>query len=421
MNLKHKYSYIFTKDGDEIVNDMSFIESTFKNNQRKQASIEPNEEMNIADDISSVTNTPISTNTLFASPTQSQTPELNTKLRARIPTCTPESNLNSKKVSRTSKIIGVTTNKTERNTSETEKNPGKLSNVQYNSIGLNVNGAMKQSYEMKKASTPKKGGNRIDIMTTKPLRSKDGSFKILLGVTGTKGKDYLGDAMFNFQGDEFTYMCQFLVYHTQKLGSAKYSQQLLEAFRYNLNAIKTPGTSDSSDTNIIGGIYAKKISVGILTFDKEHTQNTIEEIVKELKNGVKSILHDDKFFTWYLIGVWLKTSFRNRIDEMTNEEISIEFDLMREACNNDVTNFFRTGSESNYLTSVAMDRYRIMEKFNKIPIFHMKDVALDTWFPESEIREIIPDLIGTYEKKYEEFVIGDISKHDDNFLFWNGS
>lgn len=414
MNLKHKYSYIFTKDGDEIVDDMSFIESTFKKNQRKPASIEPNEEMNMADDISSVTNTPISTNTLFASPTQSETPDLNTKVRARIPMCTPES-------TRTSKVIGVTTNKTERNTSETEKNPGKLSNVQYNSIGLNVNGAMRQSYAIKKASTPKKGGNRIDIMTTKPLKSKDGSFKILIGVTGTKGKDYLGDAMFNYQGDEFTHMCKFLVFHDQKLGSAKYSQQLLEAFTYNLNAIKRPGTSDSTDTNIIGGMYAKKISVGILTFDKEQTQNTIEEIVKELINGVKSILHDEKFFTWYLIGVWLKTSFRNSIDEMTNEEISIEFDTMREACNNDITNFFRTGSESNYLTSVAMDRYKIMERFSKIPIFHMKDAALDTWFPESEILEIIPDLIGTYEKKYEKFVIGDISKHDDNFLFWNAS
>ena len=419
----HNSHYFCTIENDLIPDDTTYIASTFKQDKKKQSLYEQDDKMDALDDMSSVTNTPISTNTL-ASPTHYDTTS-NTK----IPTCTPESVQKPHIVSiaRNRDSISSRTNKKETEYAATMKvtnlnpykNPGKLSNDQYNMIGSNVDDAAIRSYQSKKAISTN-NRNRIDIMTTKPLRINDGSVKILLGVTGSMGTSYLGKAMFNFQGDEFTMMCKFLIANGRTLGSeTKYSHKILESCKYRLIAIKNPGTSDS--THIGEQNYPKKVSVGILTFDRNLSDDEVKVIVQELKIAVQSILHDENFFTWYLVGVWLKSFFGQRLDEMTPEELVMEYHSMRKNCNNDVKGYFTSETKSNYLRTVAADKYKIMANFKNIPIFHMTNVPLDLWFPESQIIEIIPKFIGTYEEKYEEFIIADRSKHEVDFLYWKGS
>ena len=88
---------------------------------------------------------------------------------------------------------------------------------------------------------------------------------------------------------------------------------------------------------------------------------------------------------------------------------------MRKDCKNDIKVYFTNGSDSNYLKQVANDQFKIMANFHRIPIYHTKDVPLDLWFVQSSILEIIPKFIGTYDRKYEEFIIADTNKHGNDF------
>lgn len=401
---------LFFIENESSLDDITFIETTFKQNEKNQSPSKQIENRDVPDDLSS--NTPLSINS-FATPTQ-----LDTNEGSKIPACTPDSYRHCDTFSKTPNEIDTVQKPT--NSAKMinpYKKSGKLSNDLYNLIDCRVDEVAIQSYQSKKSMSTKMG-NRIDFMTSKPLRTRDGNVKILFGLTGSVGTNYLGKSMFSFQGDEFHMMCKFLRATNRTLGgNTKYCHEILDACKHSLVAISNPGTNDN--TPIGDPNYPKKVAVGVLTFNNGESNDEIKKIVEELKIGIESILHDENFFTWYLVGVWIKTEFRQNMETVTNQEILLEYLSMRKDCNNNITEYFTNGSDSNYLKKVANDQFGVMKSFNGIPICHMKDVPLDLWFLESSIVEIVPKFIGTYEKKYEEFIIADTNKHGDDFLMYH--
>lgn len=351
----------------------------------------------------------------------------------KVPVCTPESVSKKIKISNNSidesvqKRIGtprsinydtiaeIKTNKV----SNPYTSQGKISsNNEYALIKRSVNDKAKKSFQKKMSSTTKIG-NRVDIMTSKPLKKKDGSVTIIIGLTGTKGIDYLGESMFYFKADAFTYMCQFLKYHDITLGSKGLTSTLMKNFSMNLKAIKNPGSADDTQNNIIGGRYAKLVSVGILSVENCHDDTKIEKILEEIEKGIKSILHDKRFFTFYLIGVWIKSTLLSSSVELNDDEIDAAFQKLSNESDGKIEEFFKE-HDNTFLRLIAKDEYNMKETFSTVPVHHMKNVVLDSWFPESEILEILPHYIGSYKDEYKEYILDDSNTHDDQFLFWNG-
>lgn len=89
-----------------------------------------------------------------------------------------------------------------------------------------------------------------------------------------------------------------------------------------------------------------------------------------------------------------------------------EPDNMREYFKND-------GDGSKYVKIIATDQSNILKNISTIPFYHTKDVALDYLFLDTDIMEIIPDFIGTYEEKYSSLVITNKQQHDDDFLYFH--
>jgi hypothetical protein len=81
--------------------------------------------------------------------------------------------------------------------------------------------------------------------------------------------------------------------------------------------------------------------------------------------------------------------------------------------------FKNDGDGSKYVKIIAIDQSNILKNISTIPFYHTKDVALDYLFLDTDIMEIIPDFIGTYEEKYSSLVITNKQQHDDDFLYFH--
>ena len=400
-----------------IPDDDSFVTDTCKSpsfEQRKKSSSESSNKMpskdnsanyqdrSATDDLSSITNTPASTNTyatLPPTPTKQNTPAY-----ASIPKCTPDSDGKSRR------LFDKTT--------PTLKKGKALRFNPFKSIGANINQTKKDSYKAK-AKSLSKDGDRIELFTSKPMRKKDGTATIIVALTAATGHGHVSKAMYMFRGNYFTHMCEFMSGQRHAIGSGKYCDKLLNGFKNHYAQKRRPGTSSA---DVIGNPnWPKYLSTAILKFEDIHTDKDLTEMVNEVENGMKNLLHDEFFSDWFLLGVWI--GCKGKYMSSTSEEIAMDFANLAE--NNgfepdNMREYFKTdGDGSKYVKIIATDQSNILKNISTIPFYHTKDVALDYLFLDTDIMEIIPDFIGTYEEKYSSLVITNKQQHDDDFLYFH--
>jgi len=398
-----------------IPDDDSFVTNTSESppfEQRKKSGSDSSYKMpskdnsancqdrSVTGDLSSVTNTPASTTT-YATLSPTSTTQ-NKPAYAFIPKCTPDS-----------KSRSLFDKKT-----PTPKKGKTLRFNPFKSIGANIEQTKKDSYKAK-AKSSSKDGDRIELFTSKPMRKKDGTAKIIVALTAATGHGHVSKAMYMFRGNYFTHMCEFMSAQRHAIGSGKYCDKLLNGFKNHYAQKRRPGTSSP---DVIGNPnWPKYLSTAILKFDNIHTDEDLTEMVHEVENGMRNLLYDEFFSDWFLLGVWI--GCKGKYMSSTSEEIAMDFanladnngfepDNMREYFKND-------GDGSKYVKIIATDQSNILKNISTIPFYHTKNVALDYLFLDTDIMEIIPDFIGTYEEKYSSLVITNKQQHDDDFLYFH--
>lgn len=265
-------------------------------------------------------------------------------------------------------------------------------------------------------------GKTIHLFTSKPIRKPNGTATIVIALTASQGTTHLQKAMFNLRGDCFVKMCQFISNQNHAIGSGKYCSKIVEGFKDFYKVKQYPGTANNtpiSASNKRGTNFHKYFATAVLTFDNINSDNDADEMIQEVTKGVKSILHDETFFEWYLIGVWINVHYYGKYDDVSSEEMAYEFKEISDNNHHDMRKYFISNQESAYLKLIAEDNDHVLEKISQINYVHTPNAVLDELFIDEDILKIGPKFYGTYENKFLPFVIANQNEHNDDFLYYH--